>query len=198
MLTALDELFRRSITTLSAIYLVAGTAVIVGLVFIIRALVRTRLQYRGKLLVVCSEAEKYATVEIDRPLAAITSLFGPPELRIENCSRWPEHQHCAQDCVWQIDVYPLGRPIRELLTFWYRAEQCALCGRPVGNFHSFDRPALLSPEGNIVECEAIRPEAIPDVLYTHKPVCWDCKRTGRLSGQSELVAPPPRPRERVS
>ena len=192
MLTAVDDLFRRSITTLLTIYLVVGIAVIVGLVFIIRALVRTYVEYRGKRLVVCPETEKYATVEIDAPLAAITSLFGAPELRIENCSRWPEHQHCAQDCIWQIDLSPLGCPIRDLLTSWYTGKECVLCGRPFGKFSWFDRPALVSPEGNIVECEAVRPEAIPDVLYTHKPVCCDCKRTGRPSEQSDLVAQQPR------
>ena len=42
MLTAVDDLFRRSITTLLTIYFLAGIALIVGLVFIIRALcVRT-------------------------------------------------------------------------------------------------------------------------------------------------------------
>ena len=90
MLTAVDDLFRRSITTLLTIYLVVGVAIIVGLVFIIRALVRTCLQYRGKRLVLCPEAEQYATVEIEAPLAAVTTLFGAAELRIENCSRWPE------------------------------------------------------------------------------------------------------------
>ena len=69
-----------------------------------------------------------------------------------------------------------------------------MCGRHFGNFSLFDRPALLSPEGNIVECEAVRPEAIPDVLYTHKPVCWDCKGTERLvwalgSGRATASAP---------
>ena len=189
MLTAVDDFFRRSsITTLLTIYLVAGIAVIVGLVYIIRALVRTYVTYRGNLLVICPETEKYATVEIDGPLATITSLFGVPELRIENCSRWPEHQHCAQDCVWQIDLYPLGRPIRELLTSWYKGEECAWCGRHFGNFSLFDRPSLLSPEGNLVECEAVHPEALPDVLYTHKPVCWDCKETKTRCGHSHLVA----------
>jgi hypothetical protein len=182
MLTALDDLFRRSITTLLTIYLVVGITVIVGLVFIIRALMGTYLQYRGKLLVVCPEAEKYATVEIDRPLAALTSLFGAPELVIENCSRWPEHQHCAQDCFWQIDLFPLGCPIRDLLTSWYTGKECVLCGHHFGNFSLFDRPALLSPEGNVVEYDAVHPEALPDVLYTHKPVCWDCKGTKTRCG----------------
>jgi len=188
MLTAIDEGFRRSLTILVTIYLVVGILVIVALVLIIRALARTYLEYRGKRLVVCPETKTYATVEIDAPLAAITSLFGAPELRIENCSRWPEHQHCAQDCVWQIDLLPLGYPIRDLLTSWYTGKECVLCGRHFGNFSLFDRPALLSPEGNVVEFEDVRPEALPDVLYTHKPVCWDCKETKTRCGHSHLVA----------
>ena len=57
MLTAVDNLFRRSITTLLAVYLVAGIAVLVALVYIIRALVRTYVEYRGKRLVICPETE---------------------------------------------------------------------------------------------------------------------------------------------
>lgn len=194
MLTALDDLFRRSITTLLTIYLVVGIAVIVGLVFIIRALLRTYVQYRAGRLVVCPETAHCATVEIDARLAAITSLLGAPELCIENCSRWPDHQHCAQDCVWQIDLSPLGCPIQDLLTSWYTGKECVLCGRSFGKIPSFDRPALLSPEGNVVEFEAVRPEAIPDVLYTHKPVCGACKGTERRSGHSDLVPQPLRQR----
>src|SRR5437879_13713709 len=67
MLTAVDDFFRRSITTLLTIYLVAGIAVIVALVSIIRALVRTYVKYRGNRLVVCPETERYETVEIDGP-----------------------------------------------------------------------------------------------------------------------------------
>ena len=194
MLTAVDDFFRRSITTLLTIYLVAGIAVIVALVSIIRALVRTYVKYRGNRLVVCPETERYATVEIDGPLAAVTSLFGALELRIENCSRWPEHQHCTQDCVRQIALFPLGCPMRDLLTSWHAGMECVLCGRHFGNFSLFDCPALLSPEGNLVECESVRPEALPDVLYTHKPVCWDCKGTKTRSGHSHLAAQQPRRR----
>ncbi len=183
MLTAVDDLFRRSIMTLLTIYLVVGIVLIVGLVFIIRALVRTYLEYRGERLVLCPETEQYATVEIDGRLAAVTALFGASELRVENCSRWPEHEHCAQDCIWQIDLSPLGCPIRDLLISWYRGKVCGLCGRPFGKLSEFDRPALLSPEGNIVECEAVRPEAIPGVLSTHTPVCWDCRRAKKLRSE---------------
>ena len=193
MLTALDELFRRSITTLFTIYLVAGTAVIVGLVFIIRALVRTYLEYRGKRLVVCPETGQYATVEIDGRLAAVTALFGASELRVENCSRWPEREHCAQDCIWQIDLSPLGCPIRDLWISWYTGKECGLCDRPLGKLSEFDRPALLSPEGDIVECEAVCPEVIPGVLSTHTPVCWDCRRDKKLRSEHlDLAAQEPR------
>ena len=107
MLTAVDDLFRRSITTFLTIYLLVAVAVIVGLIFIIRTLGRTYGEYRGKHLVVCPETGKYEAVEVDGPLAAITSLFGTPELRIENCSCWPKHQHCVRDCIWQIDLSPI-------------------------------------------------------------------------------------------
>jgi hypothetical protein len=36
------------------------------------------------------------------------------------------------------------------------------------------RPALLSPEGVTREWQQVSPEKLPDVLATHKPVCWNC------------------------
>jgi hypothetical protein len=175
MITALDDLFRRYVLTLLTLYLVVAVAVGVGLAFLIQALVRAYLRYRGKRVVTCPETEQYAAVHVDAMHAAVTSLSGVPELRLTSCSRWPEREGCPQDCRWQIDLSPFGCRLRDLVTYWYMRRQCVYCGRAFGPIHWFEhQPALLSPDGRILELSSIRPEAVPDTLLTHKAVCWDC------------------------
>jgi hypothetical protein len=170
-MVAVDDLFRRSLTAVGVIYLLAGAAVIVGLVFITWALVHRYMEYRGKRLVVCPETEARAAqhVDMDAHPAAFTSLGGAPE--------------------------PGGRLIRHLFTSWYAGKECVLCGRAFQKLPMSDRHALLSPEGNIVEREVVCPEAIPDVLATHKPVCRNCKGTWRLwSQRADMDTRQPHPR----
>jgi hypothetical protein len=36
------------------------------------------------------------------------------------------------------------------------------------------KPAFISPEGRIIEWHEVPVETLPQVLATHKPVCWNC------------------------
>lgn len=91
MLTAIDDIFRRSLTTLLTIYLVVGITVIVGLVMIIRALVRRYLEDRDKRLAVLPETEQYAAQDaVDDIDALYAALFGAPALRVKNGSHRPK------------------------------------------------------------------------------------------------------------
>jgi hypothetical protein len=174
-MAAVDEFFRTTITALYTLYALAGIAVIVGIVFAVRAFLRTYLNYHGTRIVTCPETEKFVAVEVDAPHAAVTRLFGTPDLRLENCTRWPERQNCPQDCILQIDLSPIGCSLRAMLNGWYKGKECAFCRRTFEDIHWVEKPALLSPEGAIIEWSAILPEAIPDALTTHKPVCSQCK-----------------------
>lgn len=62
----------------------------------------TLRRFRGMKPVVCPETGKAETVQPDAGLAAATSAFGPPKVRMTDCSRWPEHQSCGQECASQI------------------------------------------------------------------------------------------------
>jgi hypothetical protein len=65
--------------------------------------------------------------------------------------------------------------IRTVLAEFYRGKKCVFCGRSFVEAHLFDhKPALLSPEGVTVWWDDVSPERLPDVLATHKPVCWNC------------------------
>jgi hypothetical protein len=89
MLTAVDEVFRRSLTTLLTIYLVVGIGLMVALILIIRALVLTYLENRDTRLAACPKTERYAAEDKDID-ALYTALFGAPALPVKNCSRRPE------------------------------------------------------------------------------------------------------------
>jgi len=55
--------------------------------------------YRGVRTVNCPETHAPVTVRFDAFRAAITGLSGRPKLRLEECSRWPVHADCAQECI---------------------------------------------------------------------------------------------------
>jgi len=172
----IDEFFRTSIMTMITVYAVLGIAVIVAIILAVRTFLRTYLNYHGMRVVTCPETEHYAAVEVDASHAALTCLLGTSQLRLDSCSRWPERQNCPQDCIWQIDVSPIGCRLRDIVTGWYLGKECAFCHRPFEHIHWLEyEPALLSPEGRILEWHTIPPETIPDVLLTHKPVCSQCK-----------------------
>lgn len=175
-MAALDEFFRTSITALYTLYALAGIAVLLGIVFAVRSFLRTYFNYHGTRIITCPETEKYAAVEVDAAHAAVSRLFGAPELRLDDCSRWPERENCPQDCIWQIDLSPIGCSLRRMLAGWYQGKECAFCRRTFHHIQWLEhKPALLSPTGAIIEWDAVLPEAIPEALATHKPVCSQCK-----------------------
>lgn len=45
------------------------------------------------------ETGRDTEVGIDASKAAFTSAFGPPVLRVEDCSLWPERRDCEQECL---------------------------------------------------------------------------------------------------
>lgn len=160
------------------LYLIILLLALAALYFIVPFVVGTYIKYRGKRVITCPETRKPAAVEVDARRAALTAAVSHPELRLKSCSRWPERQDCAQECLLQIELSPEGCLLRNILTDWYAGRNCVSCGREFKEAHWLDhKPALLSPEGKTVEWSEIRPEEVPGVLATHFPVCWDCHIT---------------------
>ena len=55
--------------------------------------------YRGARTVNCPETHAPVTVRFRALRAAFAGLSGKPELRLADCSRWPVHADCGQDCI---------------------------------------------------------------------------------------------------
>lgn len=56
-------------------------------------------QYRGSRAVICPETRNQVAVTFNSTHAAISGLTGKTALRIAECTRWPEHSNCGQECL---------------------------------------------------------------------------------------------------
>lgn len=58
-------------------------------------------RYSGGRPVRCPEDRQPAVVVIDVRHAAATAMDGSPDLRLSECTRWPERSKCKQECLAQ-------------------------------------------------------------------------------------------------
>jgi hypothetical protein len=71
-----------------------------GLLYVtVPGILEVLAKYRKRHTVRCPETGRETTVKIDVGHAARTSTYGRPDLRIAECSEWPERQDCDQDCL---------------------------------------------------------------------------------------------------
>jgi hypothetical protein len=145
-------------------------------VLAILALIPILRVYRGTRLVACPETKLPAAVELDSIRAALALMSDePPHLRLTSCSRWPEKAGCGQECLGEIERDPKACLVRTIVSNWYRGQSCVFCGKPIPEVTWTEhRPALLSPDRVTVSWKDVKPETLPDLFSTHKPVCWDC------------------------
>ncbi|MGA8086920.1 MAG: DUF1761 domain-containing protein [Terracidiphilus sp.] len=58
-------------------------------------------RYSGGRPVACPENQQPAVVSIDVRHAAVAVMDGRPNLRLSDCTRWPERSKCNQECLSQ-------------------------------------------------------------------------------------------------
>jgi len=151
--------------------IVATVLVVVGL----RRALRTYLKFRGKRLVSCPETHRPAAVRVAAGTAAFKATLGNEQLRLSECSRWPEKEACGQECLAQIREAPKACLVWTIINRWYQGQKCVYCHKPFGEIHWHDHPtALLDSERKTVEWSEIPAEKLQEVLGTHRPVCWNC------------------------
>lgn len=157
----------------TAAVLVAAVVIVAG--FTGWRLLSAWLKYRGRMVITCPENQRPAGVSVDVPHAAATSLGGEPELRLSDCSRWPERAGCGQQCLQQIAEAPENCLVRNILARWYEGKSCAWCERPIGDIHTLERkPAILTADKVSVEWSEIPAERLQEILTTALPLCFGC------------------------
>ena len=138
-------------------------------------MLKVYLRYRGKGVVVCPETRQPVSIEVDARHAALSLTRGEPELRLNNCSRWPERSGCGQECLSQVEWAPENCMVQLMLSNWFKNKSCVYCGKLFDKINWTDhKPALLNLDCRTVEWKDIPPEELYDALTTHLPVCWNC------------------------
>jgi hypothetical protein len=151
-------------------------AVVSTAVFLILAsAVITYFKLHGTRLITCPETKKPAAVEVNARRAAMLTPTRARDLRLKDCSRWPERKNCGQECLQEIELNPEDCLVRTILTKWYAGKRCALCGRTFGQINWLDyKPALMSPGKFSRDWSEIPHLEISHALEVAVPVCFDC------------------------
>ena len=132
-------------------------------------------RYRGDRFVTCPENRKRVAVKVDAAHSAIAAALGNPQLRLSECTRWPEKQDCGQECLRQIELAPAECLVRNEVSHWYEGKTCVVCHRAIGAVRWHDHPpALVGEDYRTVEWKDVPLDRLPEYMETHQPVCWDC------------------------
>jgi hypothetical protein len=181
----------------SVIYLFVAAVVVLSIYLGLRYFLRTSAKFRGARVITCPETGHQAMVEVDASHAALTSLAGQTEIRLESCWRWPLNKDCGQECIGQLDVAPPECLVRSVLSKWYRGKKCAFCDRPFADIQWFDhKPALIcTDDGRTVDWREVSMPELTAVMATHLPVCWNCHIARTFKREHpDLVVERPAPR----
>ncbi len=182
--------------TVSIFTIIVGVLVMATGLFVFRAIpsIRAYFTFRGKRLITCPETHLPEAVDVDAKDAALGVFLNEPTVRLRQCSRWPERQGCDQDCLQQIEANSEECRVWNIVSKWYEGKPCAYCGKIFGSLHRIDHvPALIGPDLQTTEWKSVRPEQLPAVFASHKPVCWNCHVTESFRRlHPELVTDRPR------
>jgi hypothetical protein len=162
-----------AMTTIIVLIVAIGA---LGALYVLITEARQYRKWRGDRVVTCPETHAPAAVTVDATHAAVSALTHAPDLRLKQCSRWPERRECGQECLRQIELAPEDCLVRNILTQWYEGKSCALCGERFGAIQSWEnKPGFLSADGTALTlCSEVPGEKLPEVLQTQRPVCWNC------------------------
>ncbi len=142
--------------------------------FFVVVAARAYFRYRRVRVVTCPETRAPAAVNVDAGHAALSAAWDHTELRLDQCSRWPERGMCDQPCLKQIAAAPEDCLLRSILSRWYAGKSCVCCGKPTAIHTHAQQPALRDPDGHTFDFEAMPAEQLVARLNEFAPVCFDC------------------------
>lgn len=138
-------------------------------------------RYRGARVITCPETKRPAGVAVDAMHAAATVFGAASELRLSECSRWPEKAGCGQECLSEIRATGSECLVRNIIARWYRDKDCAACGQPIGDLDwSGSQPALQLADQVSVEWKQIPADKLDGTLAAALPICFACHTANRL------------------
>jgi hypothetical protein len=116
---------------ISTLILAEIAVLLIGAVaFAVTMAVRAYSRYRGKRVITCPETANHAAVHVNVVNAAREAVFGKHDIRLDQCSCWPERQNCGQECLSQIEADPEGCMVWHMVDDWYKGKSCAYAKSP--------------------------------------------------------------------
>jgi hypothetical protein len=174
------------------IVLVTVAAVGIYVLYRLYGSARTYFTFRGKRLVTCPETQKTVAVELDAKEAAREALKEKPRMQLSECTRWPERKDCGQECLNEIAMSPSDCLVRNIIINWFGDKNCVFCGKSIAEVKEWwvdHKPALRTPEKQIVVWNEFAAEQLPELFQKCEPVCWSCAATETFRLQHpELVS----------
>jgi hypothetical protein len=159
---------------MSTFGIVAAIVAIGALLVVFIPVIRLYRRYSGKRVITCPENHRSAAVEADALQAAFSGR-DQTNLRLKDCSRWPEKENCGQECISQIEKSPEDCLLRSIFIRWYHDKSCTICGKPFGKIDWTEhKPAIIGPDGKTMAWAEVVPDQVHEVLDSHLPICWDC------------------------
>lgn len=144
--------------------------IVVAIVLMAAWLGRRYFALRGTRIVECPETKAPAAVDIHAAQAAIGQHFS-----LSDCSRWPEKQSCARECLAQIERAPAECLVHTVVTKWYVGKDCVVCHKPLGKIDWLERkPGLVEASGRARPWPDVPAEQLPQALAHEQPICFDC------------------------
>lgn len=161
--------------TSTVLMIIASVLGLGSLVIALVVVARSYLATKEDRLVTCPDNHKPAAVHINDFQTIREALGAKTPLRLDNCSRWPEKAGCGQDCLNEVDADPQHCMVWNMVSTWYEGKSCAYCQKPFAAQHWHDRKAaLLAPDHTAKQWNEVAIEALPEILKTHEPICWNC------------------------
>jgi len=168
-----------------------AAAILVYLLYRTWGSARTYWQFRGQRLVTCPENHRTAAVELDAKQAAREAFSHKPEMHLSECTRWPDRKDCGQQCLREIEMSPSDCLVRNIVIDWFNDKHCVYCGKSIAEVKEWwvdHKPALLTPDKQIVVWSEFAAEQLPELFQKCDPVCWSCGATETFRRQHpELV-----------
>ena len=154
---------------------ILAAAILAAVVFELTRVLRTYFKFRGKRIINCPENHQSAAVRVAAGKAAVEATFHAPNLKLSECSRWPEKAGCGQECLSQIKEAPEACLVSNIINDWYSGKSCVYCHKPFGEIRWHDHPpALIDVQHRTVQWNEVPLENLTQTLATHWPVCWNC------------------------
>jgi hypothetical protein len=180
----------------AAIYVVFAVLIVGGIFYFMPRIQATFQTLFGKRVVECPETKAPAGVDVSAGRMALHTLMGKGDLRLKDCSRWPEREGCGQECLAQIAASPSDCLVRSILVRWYEGKECALCGKALTPINWTEHePAFMDSERRTHEWSETAPEKLQETLAASTAICWNCHvaETFRRTHPGLVIDRPSRP-----